>query len=147
MKIICYTELTENGLLIHYPSNEARAEILHLYESSKEKYNGYFKIDIEKPYPPRTTGKGSQNNKFYALVTEICKETGNDITDVKDYLKERAIKRGYPYEVNKLTGRIKPYSTTKVDTQQMSALIEEALQLCAELGIVVDEGEKKIIML
>ena len=79
MKIITYTELTENGLLIHYPSNEVRAEILHLYQTSKEKYNGYFKIDIQKPYPARTTGAGSQNNKFYALVTELCKATGNDM--------------------------------------------------------------------
>ena len=143
MKIIAYTELTENGLLIHYPTKEIKAEILHLYETSKERFNGYFKIDIQKPYPSRTTGEGSQNNKFYALVTEICKETGNDLTDVKDYLKERAVKRGYPYEINKLTGRIKPYSTTRVDTKQMSALIEEALQLCAELGIVVDVTEEK----
>lgn len=141
MKIICYTELTENGLLIHYPSNEARAEILHLYESSKEKYNGYFKIDIQKPYPARTTGAGSQNNKFYALVTEICKVTGNDITDVKDALKEKAIKRGYPYRVNKLTGRIKPYSTTEVNTLEMSYLIEEAIQECAEQGINPDIKE------
>lgn len=143
MRIIAYTELTENGLLIHYPTKETKAEILHLYETSKERFNGYFKIEINKPYPNRTTGEGSQNNKFYALVTEICKETGNDITDVKDYLKERAVKRGYPYEINKLTGRIKPYSTTRVDTKQMSALIEETLQLCAELGIVVDVTEEK----
>ena len=141
MKIICYTEPTENGLLIHYPSNEVRAEILHLYETSKERFNGYFKIDLQKPYPARTTGAGSQNNKFYALVTEICKETGNDITDVKDYLKERAIKRGYPYEVNKLTGRIKPYSTTEVNTVEMGYLIEEAIQECCELGINPDVKE------
>ena len=146
MKIIAYTELTENGLLIHYPTKGSKAEILHLYETSKERFNGYFKIEINKPYPNRTTGEGSQNNKFYALVTEICKETGNDITDVKDYLKERAVKRGYPYEINKLTGRIKPYSTTRVDTKQMSALIEETLQLCAELGIVVDVTEEKVCL-
>lgn len=145
MKIIAYTELTENGLLLHYPSLEIKSEIKNLYERSKDKYNGYFKIDIQKPYPNRTTGQGSQNNKFYALVTEICKETGNDLTDVKDYLKERAVKRGYPYAINKLTGRIKPYSTTRVDTQQMSALIEETLQLCAELGIVVDVTEEKAL--
>jgi len=138
MKIIAYTELTENGLLVHYPSLEIKSEIKNLYERSKDKYNGYFKIDIQKPYPNRTTGEGSQNNKFYALVTEICKETGNDLEDVKDALKERAIKRNYPYSVNKLTGRIRPYSTTQVDTKQMSALIEEALQLCAELGINPD---------
>lgn len=27
MKIIAYTELTENGLLIHYPSKAVKAEI------------------------------------------------------------------------------------------------------------------------
>jgi hypothetical protein len=138
MKIIAYTELTENGLLIHYPTKDIKAEILHLYQTSKEKYNGYFKIDIQKPYPNRTTGEGSQNNKFYALVTEICKETGNDIEDVKDALKERAIKRGYPYKINKLTGRIRPASTTEVNTLEMGYLIEEAIQECAELGINPD---------
>ena len=138
MKIIAYTELTENGLLIHYPSLEIKSELKNLYERSKEKYNGYFKIDIQKPYPNRTTGEGSQNNKFYALVTEICKETGNDLEDVKDALKERAIKRGYPYTVNKLTGRIRPASTTEVNTLEMSYLIEEAIQECAELGINPD---------
>ena len=136
--MICYVMPTETGLLIHYPTKDARAEILHLYESSKDKYNGYFKIDIQKPYPNRTTGEGSQNNKFYALVTEICKETGNDLEDVKDALKERAIKRGYPYTVNKLTGRIRPASTTEVNTLEMGYLIDEAIQECCELGINPD---------
>jgi hypothetical protein len=64
--------------------------------------------------------------------------------DVKDALKERAIKRGYPYKVNPINNRIKPYSTTKIDTVQMSYLIEETIQLCAELGInpdMVQEAE------
>ena len=139
MKIVCYAEPTENGLLLHYPSSSVKAELLHLWEGAKENYNGYLKVDLQKPYKSRTTGKGSQNNLFYALVTEICKETGNDIEDVKDYLKEKACaRRSYPYEVNKMTGRIRPYSTTKVDTVQMAGLIEEAYQLCAELGIVIE---------
>ncbi len=137
MKIVCYAEPTENGLLLHYPSSSVKAELLHLWEGAKENYNGYLAVDLKKPYKSRTTGKGSQNNLFYALVTEICKETGNDIEDIKDYLKEKACARhSYPYEVNKMTGRIRPYSTTKVDTVQMAGLIEEAIQLCAELGIV-----------
>ena len=139
MKIVCYAEPTENGLLLHFPSSSVKAELLHLWEGAKENYNGYLAVDLKKPYKSRTTGKGSQNNLFYALVTEICKETGNDIEDVKDYLKEKACaRRSYPYEVNKMTGRIRPYSTTKVDTVQMAGLIEEAYQLCAELGIVVE---------
>ena len=139
MKIVCYAEPTENGLLLHYPSSSVKAELLHLWEGAKKDYNGYLTVDLKKPYKSRTTGKGSQNNLFYALVTEICKETGNDLEDIKDYLKEKACaRRSYPYEVNKMTGRIRPYSTTKVDTVQMAGLIEEAIQLCAELGIVIE---------
>jgi len=139
MKVCCYTEPTEKGLLIHYPSASVKAELLHLYEGVKEKYNGYMTLSLDKPYKARTTGEGSQNNKFYALVTEICKETGNEIEDVKDAIKERAIKRGYPYSINKITGTIRPYSTTKVNTVEMSYLIDEAIQLCAELGIVISD--------
>ena len=135
MKIVCYAQPTEDGLLLHYPSKEIKQQILLLWEGAKENYNGYLKVDLQKPYKSRTTGKGSQNNKFYALITEICKETGNDIEDVKDALKEKAIKRGYPYRVNKLTGRLRPYSTTEINTVEMSYLIEEAIQECSELGI------------
>ena len=143
MKVCCHTEKTENGILFQFPSKAVKQKMLDLFELAREKSNGYMTIDFGRVYKSRTTGEGSQNNLFYELATEICKETGNDITDVKDYLKERAVKRGYPYEINKLTGRIRPYSTTRVDTKQMSALIEETLQLCAELGIVVDGTEEK----
>ena len=143
MKVCCYTEKTEKGILFQFPSKAVKQRMLDLFELAREKSNGYMTIDFGRVYKSRTTGEGSQNNLFYAIVTEICKETGNDITDVKDYLKERAVKRGYPYEINKLTGRIRPYSTTRVDTKQMSALIEETLQLCAELGIVVDVTAEK----
>lgn len=138
MKVCCYTEKTEKGILFQFPSKAVKQKMLDLFELAREKSNGYMTIDFGRVYKSRTTGEGSQNNKFYALVTEICKETGNDLEDIKDCLKERALKRGYPYSVNKLTGSIKPFSTTKINTVEMSYLIEEAIQLCAELGIVVD---------
>ena len=96
MKIVCYVEPKENGLLLKYPSLSVKSELLYLWEGVKDKYNGFMTLTLDKPYKSRTTGKGSQNNLFYALVTDICHETGNDIEDVKDALKERAIKRGYP---------------------------------------------------
>lgn len=140
MKVCCYTEQTENGLLFHFPSKSVKQKMIEVYELAKEKSNGFCTVDFGRVYRSRTTGKGSQNNKFYAIVTEICQETGNDIEDVKDALKERAIKRGYPYRVNKMTGRIRPASTTEINTVEMSYLIDEAIQLCAELGIVIQEG-------
>ena len=138
MKIVCYTEPTENGLLLHYPSASVKAELLHLWEGAKKDYNGYLKVDLQKPYKSRSTGKGSQNNLFHLIVTEICKETGNEFEDVKEALKEKAIKRGYPYTINKLTGRIRTFSTTKVNTVEMGYLIDEAKQELAELGVNPD---------
>ena len=46
MKIVCYAEPTENGLLLHYPSASVKAELLHLWEGAKENYNGYLAVDL-----------------------------------------------------------------------------------------------------
>lgn len=142
MKVVCYVEPKENGLFLKYPSLSVKSELLHLWEGVKDKYNGFMTLTLDKPYKSRTTGEGSQNNLFYALVTDICHETGNDIEDVKDALKERAIKRGYPYKVNPINNQIKPLSTTMVNTVEMGYLIDEAIQLCAELGIVINPEVK-----
>jgi hypothetical protein len=145
MKIVCHTVLTDKGLLLEFPSSAVKSQMQKLHAGAEEKSNGYMTVDIARVYKSRTTGEGSQNNKFYALVTAICNETGNDMEDVKDALKERAIKRGYPYRYNELTGKIKPYSTTQVNTVEMGYLIDEAIQLCSELGIILSpdmEAEK-----
>jgi len=139
MKIIAYTELTENGLLVHYPSLDVKSEIKNLYERSKDKYNGYFKIDIQKPYKSRSN---EQNKMFWGIVQQIASETGNELEDIEQAIKERACKRGYPYRINKISGRINPYSMTEVDTVQMGYLIDELLQVCAEMGIVIEDIEK-----
>lgn len=112
--------------------------VLDVIRTCQKKHGNYVKIEIQPPYKQRTTGKNSQNSKFYALVQDICNETGNDIEDVKDYLKEKAVRRGYPVKENPLTHKMKPCSSTKVNTVEMSYLIEEALQMCAELGIVTE---------
>ena len=143
MKVCCSVIPIENGLLLQYPSKAVKSEILHLWEGAKKDYNGYMTVTLDKPYKSRTTGEGSQNNLFYALVTEICKETGNDLEDVKDAVKERAIKRGYPYKINPINNQIKPFSTTKINTVEMGYLIDEAKQLCAELGIVLPDIEQE----
>ena len=135
MKIVCYAEPTENGLLLHYPSKEIKQQLLHLWEGAKENYNGYLAVDLKKPYKSRSS---EQNRMFWGMVQQIASETGNDLEDIEQALKERACKRGFPYRINKMTGRIKPYSMTECDTVQMGYLIDETIQLCAELGIVIE---------
>lgn len=140
MKLIMRFDVEERGLLFYFPESPYKQKLLEICKKCAAKYNGYAMIDLSAPYKSRTTGKGSQNNKFYALVTRIARETGNDIEDVKDGIKERALKRGYPYKINSLTNSIKPLSTTKINTVEMSYLIDECIQVCSELGIIIDNN-------
>lgn len=138
MKVCCFSELTENGLLLHYPSASVKAEITHLWQDAKDKYNGFMNVTLDKPYKSRTTGEGSQNNLFWKLVQIICNEIGEDPKEIEKELKEKAIAKGYPYHVSKISGRPVPESMTKINTVEMSYLIDTAFEVCAFLGIVLE---------
>ena len=143
MKVCCYTEPTEKGLLIHYPSLSVKNELLHLYEGVKQKYNGYMTLTLDKPYKSRTTGEGSQNNLFWKLVQIICNENGEEPKETERQLKEKAIAKGYPYHISTITGKPVPESMTKINTVEMSYLIDTAFETCAFLGIVLEPELKK----
>lgn len=76
----------------------------------------------------------------WAHIQQISEETGNEVSDVEDYVKLRAVKRGYPYHINKLTGEIKPESMTKINTVEASYLIDELHMIAAEMEIELYEG-------
>ena len=112
----------------------SRSAVKSLVDACSEKHEGHVMADLMKPARPRTTGAGSQNSKIWGLITEIAGVTGNDIADVEEYAKERATRRGYPYTINRLTGRMKCASMTTIDTKEAAILIEELEQILAEYG-------------
>jgi hypothetical protein len=133
----------EKGLFLHYPTKDVKAEIEHLYQGAKEKYNGYMTVTLDKPYKSRSTGPGSQNNLFWKLVEYISNENGEEPKIVERDLKVKAIAKGYPYHVSKITGQPEPESMTKINTVEMSYLIDTAYEVCAFLGIVLEPDLKK----
>lgn len=143
MKIVCYTEPQEKGLLLRYPSQSVKAELLHLWEGAKKKYNGYLTLTLDKPYKSRTTGRGSQNNLFWKLVEIISNENGEDPKQNEHDLKIKAIAKGYPYHISKITGQPAPESMTKINTVEMSYLIDTAYEVIAFLGIVLEPDLSK----
>ena len=123
------------------PSRVYNEKLSKLIEGCK---SGYVKVRFEKPHKPRTTGEGSQNNLVWKLISIIACYVGDDSPNFKDTeegLKERALAHGYPYHINKLTGKIIPESMTKIDTVQCSALIEASYEIIAELGIILPPME------
>lgn len=134
LKIESYSS-KDGMLLLSVSDYGVRAMLKGLVDLCNKNYGGYIKLDMSPPYKARTTGLGSQNSKIWALIQQIAEATGNELQDVEDALKERAMKRGYPYSMNQLTGRPRPLSMTLIDTKEASILIDELHQLAAELGI------------
>ena len=131
----------EGTLLLSVADYGVRAMLKGLVELCEKKYGGYVRMDMSPPYRPRSTGQNSQNNLIWKLITVIANETGNELEDVEIAVKERALKRGYPYRQNKLTGKPVPASMATINTVEASMLIEELYQLAAEYEINLDEGE------
>lgn len=119
------------------PSAQYMAKIADILRRCDKNNGGFVKVTFGIPRKPRTTGEGSQNNLFWKLATIISEYTGNDLEDVEAGLKERAISKGYPYHINRITGRPQGNSMTTIDTVQCSYLIDTAYEVCAELGISV----------
>lgn len=118
-----------------------KAAIKGLSDLCFQKYGGYMKLEMSPPYKPRTTQVGGQNRHIWGHMQQIAQETGNDLSDVEDYIKQRATRRGYPVHENTLNGEIKPDSMKGINTVEANYLIDELHQLASELNIVLDEGE------
>ena len=130
----------EGMLVLSAQDLSVRTMLAGLTALCKDKYGGYVMAEVSPPYKKRTTGKDSQNNKIWGMITQIAEYSGHDITDIEDYVKLRAIKRGYPYRTNELTGEIKPYSMSDINTVEASYLIDELYQIAAEMEVPIDDG-------
>jgi len=140
-KAILHVDSFQNGLVTFSVSDfGVRAMLSNLFELCWGKYGGYVKLELSPPYKPRTTTVGGQNRHIWGHIQQIAQETGNELADVEEAIKERALKRGYPRKINQLTGRIKPASMTTINTVEAGYLIDELHQLAAELEITLDEG-------
>lgn len=137
--ILKIKDFTDGNLILNASDLGVRAAVKNITDLCNERYGGYIKLEMSPPYKPRSTGKGSQNSKIWACIQQIAQETGNDIDDVEDYIKMKAVARGYPYKVSKLSGQIRPSSMRDINTAEANLLIEELKKLASELGIVLED--------
>lgn len=137
MKIESFSH-KDGTLVLSVSDYGARAMLKGLADLCGNKYGGYVRLELSPPYRARTTGENSQNNLIWKLIATIAQETGNELQDVEIGAKERAIKRGYPYHLNKITGKPVPASMTTITTVEAGHLIDELYALAAEMGISIE---------
>lgn len=136
---IILKNIRESGKIsFEEPGGGYAQKLRELLAKAWDKNNGFLSLTLELPKRPRTIGAGSQNNLIWKLISLIASEVGDDspgFEDTERGVKLRALSRGYPFRVNRLTGAREPLSMTKIDTEQAKALIDTLIEICAELGI------------
>lgn len=139
-KAVMRIDSYQNGKLLLSVSDFGVQSMLKWFvEFCQQKHGGFALCEFSPPYKKRTTDVGGQNRHIWGHIQQIANETGNDVDDIEDYIKERALKRGYPYKINKMTRAIKPVSMTEINTVEAGYLIDELHQLAAELCITLQE--------
>jgi hypothetical protein len=99
-----------------------------------------FEVAIGIPRRPRTTGWQSQNHHANGHIQQICAETGNTFSAVKERMKELAVPRGWPIET--MPDRsCRPKSESESSVEEASALIDTIHQFAAEWGIALREDD------
>ncbi len=143
IKLVLKHKPDSEELVFEMPAEPFKSRLKEVLDLCEKKTGNYCTVEINRPYKPRTTGEGSQNNLFWVLATKIAQETGEDVKEVEEDLKLKAIAKGYPYHVSKITGEPKPESMKRVNTVEMSYLIDTAYEVCAFLGIVLEPEYSK----
>lgn len=101
----------------------------------------YWCVKISRPRKPRTTGEKSQNHHINGHIQQICTETGNTFSAVKERMKVLAIDRGYPIETLP-DSAVMPKSEADIDTVEAGYLIDTIHQFAAEWGIRLIENDE-----
>lgn len=101
--------------------------------------NGFFRLDVRKPFVRRTTGKNSQNHAINGYIQQLCVATGAGFDGMKEYCKRRAIERGYGY-ITLSNGDVLGKSEADASIEEGSILIDAIKQLAAELGVKLYEA-------
>jgi len=134
------------ALVEAYDALNGRAQIIlqtayrdafaHLWEKVGNKP---WRITWEKYYRRRTTGRHSQNHRINGFIQQICAATGNTFGPMKEYCKELALSRGYPFETLP-NGKAMPKSEADLTTIEAALLIDTIEQVASDLGIHLKES-------
>jgi len=140
--------------MVKFPAVEIVGDRLMLTEAQKLQVRNmlskqkapYLQVTFQAPFRPRSTGRGSQSAKFHAIVAQICVQTQDDFERLKMELKQKAIARGWPFDVvhyktpeGVLVEMSIAQSESRASVEQESILIDVAEQDAAEKGVVLTE--------
>ena len=150
IKLTCPIVKKDDHFSLRLPDQYQRA-MHEIMEYCFEKKGGYCSFTISPPVRKKSTGYKSQNSHFHGHVATIAESTGQPIADVKKYLKDEAVGRGYPMLMSKdedgedlepildMWGNVQGASMEDISMAQCVLLIDQAHHFTDEYGIKLIE--------
>jgi hypothetical protein len=116
--------VTHDGSRICFEvSGSVHNELWQFVKQIGAKHNEHYRVRIDPPFQPRTTGPRSQQTRFEGHCEDIAEQLGIPKSRVREALKRMAVTQdGYPARMG-MDGVMEPESTSAVSKQEMSALI------------------------
>jgi hypothetical protein len=115
---------THDGTRICFEVNgSVHNELWQFVKEIGAKHNEHYRVRIDPPFQPRTTGPRSQQTRFEGHCEDIAEQLGIPKSRVREALKRMAVTQdGYPARMG-MDGVMEPESTSAVSKQEMAALI------------------------
>ena len=138
--------MNAKGVLLEYHLNTGRV-VLQLMSDYRREFSAHWNkhktavhtFEFKKWYRKRTTGRDSQNHHINGHIQQICQQTGNSFSAVKERMKVLAIDRGYPIETLP-DGSVMPKSEAEINTIEAGYLIDSIHQFADEWKIKLTEN-------
>ena len=152
IKLTCPIVKKDDGHFSLKLPDEYQRAMHDIMEYCFENRGGYCSFRISPPVKKKSTGYKSQNSHFHGHVATIAESTGQPVKDVKKYLKDEAVGRGYPMLMSKgedgedlepildMWGNVQGASMEDISSGECALLIDEAHQFAAENNITLIEG-------
>jgi len=147
LKVTCKIVVKNDKLSLIIPESyqEYKKQLL---EYCVEKRGGFISLSLSPPKRPRSTGKGSQSHHFNGHCQQIATLTGQPFDDIKKFVKEQAIDRGYPLleddngnMILDMWGNKQGISEADCTIEDCKHLIDQVHQLADEMDIKLEEGK------
>lgn len=143
LQVLKFKKIENDTISFYLPEDiETRISFIKKINSLLGAYNVLY-CQFDKPRKKISTGRKSQNSHIWGHITQIARETGNDIEDVEITAKMEAVKRGYPIKVSTMGNGVIPKHINNLNTKEAALLIETLHQIAADMGICLIESEEE----
>lgn len=113
-----------------------------LISEAEKKHISQLCIEMKLPFRPRTTGKNSQNSRFWGHCADIAQQLGGYTPqEIHDAILRMSVSEGYPTRLS-IDGKEIPSPTRSVSVEELSIVLDVMQRFADENNLYLTEYDK-----